>query len=129
PTVVLKGQKVPKVDLPSFSYPDTTRLVSSDKEAIWSFFGQENSGTDRYGFSLLPTGYGYSTAAKSYYDARGLSAVIGLANTSSATTSTGAIEQLVFDLLSYNTISPGFSGNRHISRTFDWNVPIRCVKP
>ncbi|MGL4364210.1 MAG: hypothetical protein ACRCSB_03275 [Bacteroidales bacterium] len=130
PAVKITGQKVAFAGGdPSFQYPDTTRLLSSDTEAIWPYFGQENAGIDRYGFSILPTGYA-NTAA---YVFRGLNAWFGLVNTAMSTatgpTGTGGLgASIIYVTNNYNNISAGFAGNYRQAAHSELNLSVRCLK-
>ncbi|MGL4363638.1 MAG: hypothetical protein ACRCSB_00345 [Bacteroidales bacterium] len=127
PAVEITGTKTHTSGDGSFSYPEITRLFSSDTEAIWSYFGQENAGTDRYGFALLPAGYG----STSKYNYRGLNTMIGLANISATGTSaTGPVKgsSQVWVYYFYNSVLPGFSGGRLMGASTGYNISVRCIK-
>ncbi|MGL4364413.1 MAG: hypothetical protein ACRCSB_04335, partial [Bacteroidales bacterium] len=128
PFVKLTGQRIESIVWePGFSYPDTTRVVSSHTEAIWSYFGQETAGTDRYGFSLLPTGWGNPT----HYLHRGLMANVGFTNTyvvGNSLSGTGPISSISMGLMSYNNVPPGFLGSYRSAEDLKYNVSVRCVK-
>ncbi|MGL4364211.1 MAG: hypothetical protein ACRCSB_03280, partial [Bacteroidales bacterium] len=123
PAVELRGQKVVTTGV-SYGYPDTTRLVSSNTEAVWSYFGYDNAGADRYGFAILPAGY----STVSSYANRGMAYMFATANTSSATTGSGAIADMVYDYATYNAVSAGFSGCRSLNSSASYNASVRCIK-
>ncbi|MGL5914298.1 MAG: hypothetical protein ACRCZB_09045, partial [Bacteroidales bacterium] len=125
PTVKITGTKTMHSGGPKFTYPDTTRVMSSNTEAIWSYFSSETAGTDRYGFTLLPAGYGNIY----YYHYRGLTYMLGTVNTLAATTGFGTLaNNLVFDHAGYNTVPAGFLGSRYIGASPYYNPSVRCVK-
>ncbi|MGL4364134.1 MAG: hypothetical protein ACRCSB_02895, partial [Bacteroidales bacterium] len=124
PSVKLTGQKQNRIE-ESFGYPDTTRVVSSDVEAIWSSFEQETAGRDRYGFSIIPTGGG---DVNNYYH-RGLSAFFALPNIAVAGVSAvGSIENNFISFFNYyNAVAAGFSGWKCF-RDNQRFLAVRCVK-
>ncbi|MGL4363875.1 MAG: hypothetical protein ACRCSB_01565 [Bacteroidales bacterium] len=130
PARLLKGDKLPSNGDASIKYPDTTHLVSTNTEAIWSYFGQEHAGTDRYGFALLPAGYGNPGALKYHY--RGLNTMIGLANIGvDGSTATGPVDSSrghIWVYYFYNSIQPGFSGGRLMGGSSAYNLSVRCIR-
>ncbi|MGL5959990.1 MAG: hypothetical protein ACRCY6_04485, partial [Bacteroidales bacterium] len=131
PAVKLGGTRTAQnaAGTPGWNYPDTTRMYSTHSEPVWSYFGQENAGTDRYGFALLPAGLAY-TWTSSYFISFGLNTLLATSNAHSTNLSEAAISKAypVFFVFAYNPVQPGFAG--HYRQDFDlpYNVSVRCVK-
>ncbi|MGL4955728.1 MAG: hypothetical protein ACRC9X_00945, partial [Bacteroidales bacterium] len=114
---------------PGWNYPDTTRMYSTHSEPVWSYFGEENAGTDRYGFAILPAGMA-NTVSSSYFISFGMNTVLATSNANSNTPSSTAIsnaQPVCFDF-AYNPVQPGFAGNYRQDYDFSYNLSVRCVK-
>ncbi|MGL4364853.1 MAG: FISUMP domain-containing protein [Bacteroidales bacterium] len=112
-------------NVPSFSYPNITRVVASDAKPIWSYVGLDQSGTDAYGFSMLPTGFNNSTV----FTVRGLTASFATANHTGTSSSTTLSESnIIVKTIHYNGSMPNFLGAVHEGGGSNHAVAVRCVK-
>ncbi|MGL4955622.1 MAG: hypothetical protein ACRC9X_00400, partial [Bacteroidales bacterium] len=134
PVVKLTGVRVKQsvASSPGWNYPDTTRMYSTHSESVWSYFGQENAGTDRYGFSLLPAGVAntMNSASSSYFISFGFSTVLATSNTYATSISSSALSKSspIYFAFAYNPVQPTFAGSYLQSYTTSYNVSVRCVK-
>ncbi|MGL4956461.1 MAG: FISUMP domain-containing protein, partial [Bacteroidales bacterium] len=115
---------------PGWNYPDTTRMYSTHSEPVWSYFGEENAGTDRYGFAILPAGKAYTSSSGSYFTSFGMNTLLATSNAGSSTPSSTAISKasLCYFAFAYNPVQPGFAGSYYQSYNYAYNVSVRCVK-
>ncbi|MGL4956014.1 MAG: hypothetical protein ACRC9X_02420, partial [Bacteroidales bacterium] len=133
PAVKLGGTRVKQVGSynPNWSYPDTTRMYSTHSEPVWSYFGEEHAGTDRYGFAILPAGMAYTVSSGSYFVSFGMNTVLATSNAGSTNTpSNSAISKAspAYFAFAYNPVQPGFAGNYRQSNGYSYNLSVRCVK-
>ncbi|MGL4955577.1 MAG: hypothetical protein ACRC9X_00175 [Bacteroidales bacterium] len=130
PNVTLTGSKVNYSGItPSWTYPNTTQVASSDTNAVWSYFERDNAGQDRYGFSILPAGWSHynDVAGNGIFRSRGLQAAFAATNTSS-TDNANPTRDLLYITTIYNSVDAVFSGRYAQKMSSSFNVSVRCVK-